>query len=805
MSRSTLSVISLLLLALSVGVVFAKTTPKKPVAAKAKAKPKPTTTKPKPKPTQKPKPKPTPKPTAKPKPRPIFIPKPPNTSPTMAPTPVVAPIETGPKTWALLVGISHYQTDQISSLRFPAKDAMGLRDALIDPTVGGLPPKQVMLLADDDATRDKINGAVGTFLRPNVKNGDKVVVFLAGHGIAKGVGLSAKSYLLPTDVKGLTSAALDSSAVSLRALADDLATLPASQFVLFVDACREDPTPGRGVKGNSLSDVLARGISVVPQKPNVQSATFFACSIGQRAFEDEKYGHGVFTNWIMQGLRAGAVAQKADGSVDLGCLSSYVGDKVNDWAKARSAAGFEVSQTPELVSAQLSSPLVLLRVKRAVVDSPIAPSAPRVFVAASPDSALISINGTRAGVGSVEKTLSAEGDVSVSVSAPGYAPVARTVKALGGYEQQIEVQLQPSGGGMGSTSAANEQASDFYRRALEAQSREQYEIAEQGLIAAIGSDPKFGAAHEALFDLHRMQGRNLDALSDAIGMVNSTARNAHAMSFLSRAYYEYALKGSGEANSTTKVPALDSYRQPKKVSDGVKLALKAANEAVSLDANSPEANRALGYALAALDEKGKNKRAALAAWGKAGFLDTSDADNYLGLGYGIRYYAVQLKDADDKRNELLRAIGTLNEAARLRPNFYEAHRELAFCFIALGDNPNALRECKLARSNRGGASDPDEIAGVEVAMSGLHEQIAQTSTGTKKTDNEAASQGYLTDAKETSTSPDLKKAIAILNTAGVSTSLRSYLPTQLQPLLNIRGVAEDKLNGLIPNLGRIHF
>ncbi len=758
--------------------------------------------KPAPKPAAKPAPKPAPKPALKPaakpapkpaNPEPIAVPE-----PAAPPEPVAAPVETGPKTWALLVGVSEYQSPQISSLRFPATDATSLRDALTDPKVGGLPASQVLLLADADATRAKITGAVNTFLRSNVKSGDKIVVFLAGHGVAKGVGLNSKGYLLPTDVTGLETPALESSAVSLRALADDLATLPASQFVVFVDACREDPSPGRGVKGNALSDVLARGIIVVPKNEAAQSATFFACSIGQRAFEDRKYGHGVFTQWILEGLQQGAIAQQTDGAVDMGRLSSYVSGKVSDWAKETSAAGnTNIVQTPELIATQLSEPLILLRVKREVTEAPIAPMSPRIFVAASPDSAQISINGTRAGVGSLEKTLPAEGEVTIDVSAPGYAPVSRSVNALGGYEQQIVVQLQPSGAG-GATSAPDEHALDFYRRALDAQEREQYEIAEQGYKAAIGADAKFVPAYESLIDLHHLQDRNLNVVGDALSLVSNTARDAHTLSTLSRAYSEFATRGEGLDNAATALPTVANYGQPKDVADAAKLAVRAAGDALKLDANSPEANLAQGYALAALDLKGKNKTAALAAFGKAAFLEPTNADTHLGLGYGIRFYALQLKKDDQKRAEINRAIIALNDALKLRPNYYEAHRELAFCYIALGDNAAALNECKLARSNRGDASDPNEIASIEVAMSGLHQQVAQNSTGDEKAANEAASQGYLADAKETAPNADLTAAMSILNSAGLSTSLSSYLPTELRPLLDIRGAAQNAIRNAIP-------
>jgi uncharacterized caspase-like protein/tetratricopeptide (TPR) repeat protein len=690
------------------------------------------------------------------------------------------------KTWALLVGVSSYQNPQISTLRYAAQDATGLRDALIDAKLGGLPENQVLLLADDKATREGILGAVQTFLKPNVKAGDHVIVFLAGHGVAKGVGVGAKSFLLPSNVKGLTTAALESSAVDLRALSNELGALPAAQFVVFVDACREDPTPGRGIKGNTMNDVLSRGVHVVPQSEKAQSATFFACSVGQRAYEDATLGHGVFTNWILDGLRAGAVPQQPDGAVDMGRLSSYVATKVSDWAKKTSAAGdFEVEQTPELVATQLSQPLVLLRVKRPLSAPPIAPAPPKLLVAAFPEGAQVSINGQRAGSGVVEKDLPTEGDYQVTVSAPGYAPVARSVKALGGYQNQIVVQLQ--------SEAPAGPAADFYKRAVEAEGRQQWEVAEQGYSAAIGADAKFMPAHEALIDLFRQQGRNGDAIAASLNLLGN-ARNVHTLSVLSRAYSRFAQAGAGNGNTQTSVKPVVKYVLPRKPEDAVKLAQNAATEALALDANSAEANRAQGYALAALDAKGKNESAAKAAFGKAIFLDGSDAANHLGLGYAIRFYASQ-KEGAAQKNEIERAIPSLKQALALRPNYYEAHRELAFCYTMLGDSTAALRECELANANRGAASDTNEIVALELTAAGMHRKAAENSTGDKKTAHEQASDGYVADAKETS--PDLKVALQILNSVGVSTSLASYLPRELTPLLDIRGTVEGKIRDKI--------
>ncbi len=641
-----------------------------------------------------------------------------------------------PKTWVLLVGVGSYQNPQISPLRFPAKDALGLRDALIDPKIGALPRNQVKLLADNEGTRDNILGAVKDFFigpdkeKPHVQSGDKVVVFLAGHGVAKGVGVDAKSYFLPTDVKGLTTASLENSAVDLRALADELGTLPAAQFVMFVDACREDPTPGRGIKGNTMNNILSRSVTVVPQNKTSESATFFACSVGQRAYEDANLGHGVFTHWILEGLSRGAVPQK-NGDVEMGVLSSYVSQKIADWAKKTSQDGdFQVEQTPELVTAKpLDEPLVLLQVKRASSSEPIVPTPPKLIVTASPEAAQVSINGERVGSGVVEKDLPQAGEVQVMVSAPGYTSETRSVKVMGGFQSQLEMQLQPAAGA--APIAADDPASKFYQRAVAAESRQQWEVAEQGYSAAIGANPKFFAAYEALLELHRLQGRNADAVADALNLLNN-APGAHSLSVLSRAYSRFAEAGAGTGNITTTMAPVNKYNVPRDAKQALPQAVRAAQEAIIADKNSAEANRAQGYALTSLDTKGKNKATALSAFSKAVFLDEADAANHLGLGYAIRFYGMQQADEAARQSEVKRAITTLEQAIKLRPNYYDAHRELAFCHTLLGNTEAALRACEMANANRGAASDINEVAALDVAAAGMHQKVAENSTGDKK-------------------------------------------------------------------------
>ena len=91
----------------------------------------------------------------------------------------------------------------------------------------------------------------------------------------------------------------------------------------------------------------------------------------------------------------------------------------------------------------------------------------------------------------------------------------------------------------------------------------------------------------------------------------------------------------------------------------------------------------------------------------------------------------------------------------------------------------------------------NEVAAIEVTISGLHQKIAQNSTGEEKTAHEEASKSYIEEAQETSNTQDLKVVMGILNSAGVGTSLSSFLPAKLLPFLDIKGTINGKINGAI--------
>lgn len=82
-----------------------------------------------------------------------------------------------------------------------------------------------------------------------------------------------------------------------------------------------------------MTDSMARGLVFKPVEATASQerhlATLFACNVGERSYESSERGHGFFTYYLVEGL-------KANGKVTLGGLSNFVRDRVS---KASSQAG----------------------------------------------------------------------------------------------------------------------------------------------------------------------------------------------------------------------------------------------------------------------------------------------------------------------------------------------------------------------------------------------------------------------------------------------------------------------------------
>ena len=229
--------------------------------------------------------------------------------------------------YALLVGVRAYDKDQLRSLRFTEADVNGLAAVLKDADY-----KRVVLMTQSEAV-----SAGDNTLEPTAKNirkklaailedrkpDDAVLVAFSGHGVQ--YRDQKASYFCPMDA----DLADNNTLVSLGEVYKALEESVAGTKVVLVDACRNDPQAeaSKAVENVKLESVTR------PQseRPPGGVAALFSCSEGQKSYESEKLGHGVFFHYVIEGLKGEAANKK--GEVTLQRLAAYVADEVPDAAR----------------------------------------------------------------------------------------------------------------------------------------------------------------------------------------------------------------------------------------------------------------------------------------------------------------------------------------------------------------------------------------------------------------------------------------------------------------------------------------
>lgn len=231
-----------------------------------------------------------------------------------------------PQVWAAVIGIGDYSNPLVPDLRFTVPDAEAMYAYLIDDL--GVPEDHVFKLIDGDATSQRMKSVLGTELRRRAGEDDLVIIYYAGHGAPEldarnldGDGL--EKYLLsweadPEDLYG--------TAFSMNEIANIFGRIQAQRVIFIADACYSGASGGRTFGGGmraTISDAFLDRISGSGRGRVILSAS----SANEPSQERSDLGHGVFTYYLLEGLK-GAADGNRDGVITVDEAYDYVAEKV---------------------------------------------------------------------------------------------------------------------------------------------------------------------------------------------------------------------------------------------------------------------------------------------------------------------------------------------------------------------------------------------------------------------------------------------------------------------------------------------
>ena len=228
------------------------------------------------------------------------------------------------KIWAVVIGINDYQN--VRDLKYALNDARSFKEYLIEHL--GMPDDNIFFLTNQDATRSKIQSLLGTKIRRLAGKDDTVIIFYAGHG---GVetdpvnpdGDGFEKYLLPYDAN-LND--LYSTSIAMKEIKTIFQRIRAERLIFIADTCYSGAAGGRTMLAYksraTLSERFFERISRGKGRVIIS-----ACSANEISKEDDNYKHGIFSYYLLKGLR-GEADYDADGIITVNELFSFLSRKV---------------------------------------------------------------------------------------------------------------------------------------------------------------------------------------------------------------------------------------------------------------------------------------------------------------------------------------------------------------------------------------------------------------------------------------------------------------------------------------------
>ena len=226
--------------------------------------------------------------------------------------------------WAVVIGIDTYPN--VRQLNCAVNDAQAFYQHLVH--YNNIPPENVTLLINQEANLTKLRSTLGTHLKNKAGREDMVIIYFAGHGATErdmmspdGDGL--EKYLLPYDADPKD---LYASALPMREISHIFHRIQSERLVFIVDSCYSGASGGRtvsltGIRA-SLSDAYLDRIAGGKGR-----IILTASGANEVSSENEELHHGIFTYYLLEGLR-GKADTDGDGLIMVDEIYGYVSKRV---------------------------------------------------------------------------------------------------------------------------------------------------------------------------------------------------------------------------------------------------------------------------------------------------------------------------------------------------------------------------------------------------------------------------------------------------------------------------------------------
>ena len=229
--------------------------------------------------------------------------------------------------YAIVIGVEKYRQN-LPKADFADHDARIMAEYLTKAM--GYPEENIVTLINDRALKSDLEKYLGKWLPNNVEKDSSVFIYYSGHGAPN--PKTGDAFLVPYDGD---PSFIEETGYPLKRLYAKLDRLQAKEIIVVLDSCFS------GAGGRSVLAKGARPLVMNMDKQVLHSdriAILSASSGGQISSTHEEKGHGLFTYFLLKGIK--------EGNSELGTLYNYLKPQVERIARKT----YNNEQTPGLIA-----------------------------------------------------------------------------------------------------------------------------------------------------------------------------------------------------------------------------------------------------------------------------------------------------------------------------------------------------------------------------------------------------------------------------------------------------------------------
>ncbi len=228
--------------------------------------------------------------------------------------------------WALVVGVGKFQ-NKANNLPYTKKDADDFAAVLKDPQIGRFSEDHVRVLTNGDATLANVKAGLNWIAR-EAGPADMVVVYVASHGTARQRdSVGHLNYILAHDTDDSDEDKLYGSALPMVDISEVVRSrIQALRTVIFLDTCHS------GGGGGLLRAAAPSEAMMESMKAGTGRVIIAAAREKELSFESEKFQNGIFTHYLVEGLK------EQGGNLSVAKIFDYLEQEVPKDAKAEANA-----------------------------------------------------------------------------------------------------------------------------------------------------------------------------------------------------------------------------------------------------------------------------------------------------------------------------------------------------------------------------------------------------------------------------------------------------------------------------------